>query len=167
MRKVIFMANKKINYISSYNKDNYKMYQFRVKKSDNILISKLDNISNRNAYITDLVLEDINPGILTIKQIKEKIRPVITKHGIKDVYLFGSYARGEATRNSDVDIYCEPGDIKSLFDHSGLIEELKEVLGKDVDIVFFGSEMSDFFRKQLDIDKIKISEILKEVNRAI
>ena len=150
------MASKKINYISSYNKDNYKMYQFRVKKSDNILISKLDNISNRNAYITDLVLEDINPGILTIKQIKEKIRPVITKHGIKDVYLFGSYARGEATRNSDVDIYCDKGDVKGLFESVGLIKEFEEALGKKVDVVTIGSQMNDYFRTQLEEDMIKI-----------
>ncbi len=32
----------------------------------------------------------------------------------KDVYLFGSYARGEANRNSDVDIYCDNDDIKPL-----------------------------------------------------
>ena len=150
------MASKKINYISSYNKDNYKMYQFRVKKSDNILISKLDNISNRNAYITDLVLEDINPGILTIKQIKEKIRPVITKHGIKDVYLFGSYARGEATRNSDVDIYCDKGDVKGLFESVGLIKEFEKALGKKVDVVTIGSQMNDYFRTQLEEDMIKI-----------
>ena len=132
------------------------MYQFRVKKSDNILINKLDNISNRNAYITDLVLEDINPGILTIKQIKEKIKPVISKHGIKDVYLFGSYARGEATRNSDVDIYCDKGDVDSLWKEVALIREFEEALGKKVDVVTIGSRMNDYFRTQLEEDMIKI-----------
>ena len=150
------MANKKLKYISSYNKENYKMYQFRVKKSDSILISKLDNISNRNAYITDLVLEDINPGILTIKQIKEKIKPVITKHQIKDVYLFGSYARGEATRNSDVDIYCDKGDVDSLWKEVALLREFEEALGKKVDVVTIGSQMNDYFKEQLEQDKIKI-----------
>lgn len=150
------MANKKLKYISIYNKENYKMYQFRVKKSDNILINKLDNISNRNAYITDLVLEDINPGILTIKQIKEKIKPVISKHGIKDVYLFGSYARGEATRNSDVDIYCDKGDVDSLWKEVALIREFEEALGKKVDVVTIGSRMNDYFRTQLEEDMIKI-----------
>ena len=150
------MANKKLKYKSIYNKENYKMYQFRVKKSDNILINKLDNISNRNAYITDLVLEDINPGILTIKQIKEKIKPVISKHGIKDVYLFGSYARGEATRNSDVDIYCDKGDVDSLWKEVALIREFEEALGKKVDVVTIGSRMNDYFRTQLEEDMIKI-----------
>ena len=132
------------------------MYQFRVKKSDNTLIDKLDNVSNRNAYITDLISEDINPSVLTIKQIKERIKPVIAKHNIKDVYLFGSYARGEATKDSDIDIYCESGDVKGLFEQSALIREFEEALNKKVDIVTIGSRMNDYFKAQLEEDMIKI-----------
>jgi predicted nucleotidyltransferase len=40
----------------------------------------------------------------TIEQIKEKIKPIAEKYSIPAVYLFGSYARGEATANSDVDL---------------------------------------------------------------
>ena len=150
------MASNQIEYISNYNKQNYKMYQFRVKKSETALIDKLDNVENRNAYLTSLVLNDIKPGILTIKEIKNRIRPVVEKHHIKDVYLFGSYARGEANENSDVDIYCSSGDVETLFDEAGLIKELEEALGKKVDVVTIGSKMHDFFRQQLEEDKIKI-----------
>ena len=150
------MNVKRAKYISDFNKENYKMYQFRIKRSDTRLINKLDNVSNRNSYLTNLILEDIEPNVLTIKEIKEKIRPVIEKHGIKDVYLFGSYARGEANRNSDVDIYCDGGDVKTLWEHSSLEDELKEALGKDVDVVTIGSQMHDFFRQQLEKDMIKI-----------
>ena len=150
------MASNQIEYISNYNKQNYKMYQFRVKKSDIALIDKLDNVDNRNAYLTSLVLNDIKPGILTIKEIKNRIRPVVEKHHIVDVYLFGSYARGEANENSDVDIYCSSGDVETLLDEAGLVEELEKTLGKEVDVVTIGSEMNDFFRQQLEEDKIKI-----------
>ena len=150
------MSTNQSTYISKYNKENYKMYPFRVKKSDVELIHKLDTIANRNRYLTNLVLEDIDPGVLTIKQIKERIKPVIAKHGIKDVYLFGSYARGEATRNSDVDIYCGSGDIDTLWKHSAFKEELIEALGKDVDVITIGSQMQDYFRQQLEEDMIKI-----------
>ena len=150
------MASNHIEYISSYNKKNYKMYQFRVKKSDTDLIDKLDNVENRNAYITNLVLEDMKPSVLTIKEIKNRIRPVVEKHRIKDVYLFGSYARGEANADSDVDIYCSSGDVNTLFKEAGLIRELEEALGKKVDVVTIGSKMHDFFRQQLEEDKIKI-----------
>ena len=150
------MSTNKLNYISNYNKENYKMYQFRVKKNNEELIQKLDSVSNRNEYITNLILDDINPGVLTIKQIKEKIKPILLKHGIKKVYLFGSYSRGEANRNSDVDIYCDDGDIKSLYDEVDFIEELEMALGKKVDVVTIGSDMNEYFRKQLEEDMIRI-----------
>ena len=150
------MSSNQISYISKYNKDNYKMYQFRIKKSDEVLIRILDNLDNRSAYIRNLILETIHSEILTIKQIKERIKPVIDKHGIDEVYLFGSYARGEANRDSDVDIYCSSGDVNSLFKEVDLIEEFENALGKKVDVVTMGSTMHDFFKKQLDKDKIKI-----------
>ena len=150
------MSNKKINYISKFNKENYKMYQFRVKKTDSDLINKLDSVSNRNSYITQLIIDDIKPNILTIKQIKERIKPVIDKHGIDEVYLFGSYARGEANSNSDVDIYCSSGDLKSLLDEVSFIEELESALSKKVDVVTIGSQMHWYFKEQLEKDKIRI-----------
>ena len=150
------MASNQIEYISNYNKQNYKMYQFRVKKSDTDLIDKLDNVENRNAYLTSLVLNDIKPGILTIKEIKNRIRPIVEKHHIKDVYLFGSYARGEANENSDVDIYCSSGDVDSLIKRAGLLRELAEALGKDVDVVTIGTKLKDRFKKNIEEDMIKI-----------
>lgn len=150
------MSLNQINYIKKYNKEKYKMYQFRIKKTDKDLINKLDGISNRNAYITGLILEDVKPNVLTIKQIKEKIKPVMKKHGINNVYLFGSYARGEANSNSDVDIYCDRGDVQTLFEAVGFENELADALGKKVDVVTVGSRMHDYFRQQLEEDMIKI-----------
>lgn len=155
LRKTIMNAER-AKYISDFNKENYKMYQFRIKRSDTELIDKLDTVSNRNGYLTNLILEDINPNVLTIKQIKERIRPIVQKHGIQDVYLFGSYARGEANRNSDVDIYCDKGDVDTLWKHSALVDELSEALNKDVDVITIGSQMDDYFRQQLEMDMIKI-----------
>ncbi len=150
------MTDKQLSYIEKYNKENYTLYTFRVKKSDNNLINLLDSVSNRNKYITDLIKERISPSILTIKQIKERIRPVIQKHGIKEVYLFGSYARGEANSNSDIDIYCDSGDADTLIKLSAFKREMKEALEKDVDIVTIGSSIDDYFREQLEEDKIRI-----------
>ena len=150
------MSNNKMNYISNFNKKHYKMYQFRIKKSDTEIIDKLDNVSNRNNYIISLIKEDINPSVLTIKQIRERIKPVMVKHNIDEVYLFGSYARGEARSDSDVDIYCSSGDIRTLYDEIDFIEELEHALGKKVDVVTIGSEMRYYFKEQLEEDKIRI-----------
>ena len=143
-------------YINQYNKENYKMYQFRVRKRDVDLINKLDSVHNRNSYITNLIINDIKPNVLSIKQIKERIKPIIKKHQIKDVYLFGSYSRGEAKENSDVDIYCDSGDLRTLYDEVDLIDEFEKALGKKVDLVTIGSSMQDFFKQQIEEDMIKI-----------
>ena len=69
-------------YISNVNKNNYKMYQFMVKKSDTNIIKHLDNMENRNSYIVSLINNDINSSIYTIKKIKNVIKPILTKYGI-------------------------------------------------------------------------------------
>ena len=143
-------------YINNFNKNTYKMFPFRVRKDDSAVIEKLKTIPNVNKYIRTLIDNDINPSVLTIKQIKERIIPILSKHNINEVYLFGSYARGEAKNTSDVDIYCESGDIKTFMDQGILEDELSISLGKDVDVVFIGTRLNDFFKEQLEKDKIRI-----------
>ena len=143
-------------YIDKYNKETYKTLPFRVRKDDANIINKLNSVPSMNNYIHSLIENDVNNSVLTIKQIKERIRPVMKKHNINDVYLFGSYARGEANNSSDVDIYCSRGDIRSLFDEVGFVKELENALNKKVDVVTIGSKMNDFFKKQLEEDMIKL-----------
>ena len=155
--KELFMSFNQQEYIDRYNKNTYKMIPFRVRKDDIKIINKLNSVDSMNNYIYSLIDNDVNKSILTIKQIKERILPVLNKHHINEVYLFGSYARGEANNKSDIDIYCESGDIKTLIDQGFLEDELKESLNKDIDIIFIGSTMDDFFKEQLEKDKIRIS----------
>lgn len=51
------------------------------------------------------------------------------------VGIFGSYARGEATKTSDIDLYVRFKKSKSLFDISGLQIELTKVAGRPVDVL--------------------------------
>lgn len=151
------MAFNQNKYISSFNKNNYKMYQFRVKKININIINYLDNIENRNSYIISLINNDINnKSIYTIKEIKNIIKPILNKFGINNIYLFGSYARGEAYEKSDVDIYCDKGNIKTLLDQGLLEEELEKALNKEVDIIFEDSCINEYFKKQIMEDMIKL-----------
>ena len=144
-------------YINSYNKNTYKTILFRVRKDNEKVIKKLNSLKNVNKYLLQLIDDDIAPDILTIKQIKDRIKPVIEKYGVHDVYLFGSYSRGEATSKSDIDIYCDPGNIQGLYDVVDFNEDLKKALGKKVDVIFFDDYFTnDLFKQQLDADKIKI-----------
>ena len=132
------------------------MYQFRVKKNDKELIDYLDKKENRNSYILSLINDDINKKVYTLKEIKRIIKPILNKYGISDIYLFGSYARGEAKSNSDIDIYCDKGNIKTLIDQGELEEELENALNKEVDIIFTTSILDEYFKEQIKEDMIKL-----------
>lgn len=142
-------------YISKYNKDNYKMYQFRVRKDDKI-IEYLDNITRRNSYLVSLIKEDAFPNVLKLKDIKRILKKILNEFGITEIYLFGSYARGEANANSDVDVLCDKGNIKTLIDQGILEDRLEAELGKKVDLVFLSSKMNDYFKSQIEEDLIKL-----------
>jgi predicted nucleotidyltransferase len=142
-------------YISNFNKDKYKSYLFRVKKENMNIINKLESLTNKNEYINSLIEKDVST--LTIKQIKDIVKPILNKYGIFEIYLFGSYARGEANKDSDIDIYCEKGNLNTLFKIGYVFEELKIALNKEVDLVFIGSDFDDDeFEEELKRDYIKI-----------
>ena len=117
---------------------------------------KLENVPNRNQYISSLIRKDLHPDVLTIKEIRTRIKPIMEKHGIKEVYLFGSYARGEAKPSSDVDLFCEKGGVDSLIRKAAIIRELKEALNKDVDFITMGSTLDEKKKKNIQEDMIKI-----------
>ena len=67
------MAFNQNEYITSFNKEHYKMYQFRVKKTDIDVLNHLNKIKNKNEYILSLINKDIKGNIYTIKEIKNKM----------------------------------------------------------------------------------------------
>lgn len=75
--------------------------------------------------------------VYTIDELKRIITPVTKKYGIPAVYVFGSYARNEATEQSDVDLLIDRtgSSIRSMYDMGGLYEELRERIGKEIDLV--------------------------------
>jgi len=64
---------------------------------------------------------------------KKKIVAILKKHGVENAGLYGSYARGEASRESDLDILVELKD-KSLFKLAAIKLEIEEKTGLNVDI---------------------------------
>lgn len=73
-------------------------------------------------------------GILTLERISEIVRPIALKYNINEIYLFGSYARGEATNESDLDFLVFGGNQFRLTMIFAVAEELREAFGKDVDV---------------------------------
>ncbi|MBR4172681.1 MAG: nucleotidyltransferase domain-containing protein [Kiritimatiellae bacterium] len=72
----------------------------------------------------------------TIEEITRRITPVAQKYGLAAVYLFGSYARGEATADSDVDLLVDlRGSVIKGLNFVSLYNELEAALGISIDIV--------------------------------
>ncbi len=88
-----------------------------------------------------------------ISKIKPKIRKVLKKYHVKKAGIFGSYARGEAKKNSDVDILIEfKGGLLSLI---GLEMELKKKLKKKVDLLTYRG-INPLLRKSILKEEIRI-----------
>ena len=70
--------------------------------------------------------------IYTIDDIKAALQPVFVKHSVKKAILFGSYVKGVANPNSDVDLLLDSG-LRGL-KFVGLIEDVRLALDKEVDV---------------------------------
>jgi predicted nucleotidyltransferase len=71
--------------------------------------------------------------VLTKK--RNEIIKVATVHGARNIRVFGSVARGEADEKSDIDFLVEMEPGRSLLDLGGLLMDLQDVLGREVDVV--------------------------------
>lgn len=93
---------------------------------------------------------------VNLKSIQRCIIPILKKNNVARAGIFGSYARGEAKKSSDIDILIKFKSDKSLLDVVRIERELGEKLGKKVDLVGY------------DIIHPKLKErILKEEVRVI
>ena len=71
--------------------------------------------------------------IYTVADIKEKLMPIFDKYKIKKAVLFGSYAKGIARDNSDIDIMVD-SNLRGLA-FFGLLEDVVNAVGKSVDLL--------------------------------
>ncbi len=91
--------------------------------------------------------------ILTLRDIKKRVSDLGSLYGAERIFLFGSYARGEATVDSDIDLRIDRGHIKG-WAIGGLLMDLEASLNKKVDLLTTGSLDNTF------LDAIKNEEVL-------
>ena len=70
-----------------------------------------------------------------LRNRKEDILKLATIFGVKDIRVFGSVARNEEDRDSDIDLLVEMEKNKSLFDRLGFKHELERMLQQKVDVI--------------------------------
>ena len=72
--------------------------------------------------------------IYTIEKIKDIVKPIAEKYNVQEIYLFGSYARGEANEDSDLDFLVFGGDKFKLTNIFALAEDLRIAFQRQVDV---------------------------------
>ena len=92
----------------------------------------------------------------TIDEIREIVAALAARYGADRIYLFGSYARGDANKDSDIDLRIDKGAIRGL-QMGGLAADLEDALGIPVDLVPTGSLDSKFLNSISD-DEVLLYE---------
>ena len=93
-----------------------------------------------------------------ITNLKKKIIPILERNNVVKAGIFGSFARGEAKKKSDIDILIEVKAKKfSLFDLIRLEMELEKKLGRKVDLLTYNS-IHPLLKKKILSEEIRIYE---------
>ena len=69
-------------------------------------------------------------------------------HNVKAIGVFGSYAKGEDTKKSDVDVFVVFKKPR-MFDLVNIQKDLRSVFGKNVDVVAVTKSMNEYLRKHI------------------
>ena len=88
-------------------------------------------------------------------EMKKEVIRILQQADVKRAGLFGSFARGEATSQSDLDLLVEFQDEKTLLDLIGLKHRLEQMLGIKVDVVTYQS-LSPLLRNSIMQEQIPV-----------
>ncbi len=97
--------------------------------------------------------------MITLADISSALTRVLPRYDVREAYLFGSFARGEQTPDSDVDLRLACGDSMTFGTLFQLSLDLEDELGRKVDIVTNPPHhMHPSFRKNLKQDEVRLYE---------
>lgn len=78
-------------------------------------------------------------AVYSIDELRTIISDIAKQYGVKKVALFGSYAIGKQTYDSDIDLLIDKSEIRGLFMFNSFINSLQDKLGKNVDVMTYNS----------------------------
>ena len=100
----------------------------------------------------------MSDGIRSINEIQLIVRPFAEKYHISEVYIFGSYARNEATAKSDIDFLVFGGKEFKLTSIFAFAEELRRAIDKDIDVFEINEVNTDSsFYQTIMKEKVKVA----------
>jgi predicted nucleotidyltransferase len=91
-------------------------------------------------------------SVYSIEEIQAKVSMIARNYGVKRVLLFGSYARGEATETSDIDLLIDRGTLFGL-ELAGLYVDLEEGFQRHIDLLTI-DQLSDKFLMGIEKEEI-------------
>ena len=98
-----------------------------------------------------------NISALTVEELSRIVAPIAVHYNIRRVFLFGSRARDDYRPDSDYDFCILPGEHCSMLTLGGLITDLKDALGHDIDLIYEDC-IEDGFKDTLRDDDILLYE---------
>jgi len=98
-------------------------------------------------------MRGVSKPLYTLEELKQLIVPVVSRYDVDRVYVFGSYARGDADERSDIDLRIDADRLRT-FDLCGLMVRLEEALKTEVDVI-----PTDSMRKEF-LASIKQEEVM-------
>lgn len=123
----------------------YQNYENDARKQDSLKYTYMFQKLDQYGFV------DEENGILSIRKVQDVCTDVFSEYDVEYCYLFGSYAKGKATRSSDVDLLISTS--LSGMRYYELVEALREGLKKKVDVLNLGQ-----LRENIEL----INEILKD-----
>lgn len=90
-----------------------------------------------------------------LRKIAKIAVPILKKNGVVKAGIFGSYARGEAKKRSDIDLLIQFKGRKSYFNLLDLEEELQKRLKKKIDLITYKS-VNPYLKEYIFKDEVKI-----------
>lgn len=145
----------KTDYLGKLTKPNVKKIQNELEEGTRIrnevkLLQKEEKVLRKVLRTFDNMY--LIKDVYDVMDIIVIIRPILKDFGVNKVYLYGSYAKGNPNRDSDINIYCDkPERPKREF-----VTKLEKELKKKVNVVTTSSKISDDLKQEIDDTKILI-----------
>ena len=110
------------------------------------------DIIKQNIILKDITVSKQIDKTNILNYLKEHYSEFKNKYNVEKIGLFGSYARDEATENSDIDIFVKMKP--SLFDMVAIKEQIENDLNRKVDIIREHKNIKPIFLKMIQKDLI-------------
>ena len=93
-----------------------------------------------------------------IDEIAAVIKPIFAKYNVHKLGLFGAYALGLQSEISNVDIWCERGGVTNFNALMSVEKEIKEALGKPVNIQFSDADLSPYYLQDITATFVDLTD---------